>query len=247
MKNTYKAALLVALGLTSVMTAKADSGGHLMIGFTQSGQNTGANDLYYDLGSVSSFGTSQTWDLSSALSGANFDLNQVMWGAVGDSKNGDGQFANPHTGLVWLSDSSVPQNINGYSAFNSYDAPVNAGEQVITGAANTVSALGDNAMVAYDNANSWYSETVNPTLGTQLANVSGGANINQTGTGSIGLWQIQDDNSAPTQIGTLSFSGGNGNLTFSAAPVPEPTTASLIGGGALLLLALRRKFRCQHS
>ncbi|MES1180598.1 MAG: PEP-CTERM sorting domain-containing protein, partial [Verrucomicrobiota bacterium] len=30
-------------------------------------------------------------------------------------------------------------------------------------------------------------------------------------------------------------------------PVPEPGAASLIGGGALLLLALRNKFRRPHS
>lgn len=246
MKNSYKAALLVTLGLASVMTAKADSGGDLLIGFTQQGANSGHNDLYYDLGAVSSFTSGQTWDLSSALSGANLDLTQVLWGAVGNDQNGDSQFANPHTGLTWLTDSGTPQNQNGFAAFNLYGTAVNTIESVITGQANTVSTVGQNAQVAYDLATSWYSETVNPTLGTQLYNASGGADINQTGTGSIALWQIQNNNSAPTQIGTLNFDGSNGLLTFTATPVPEPASASLIGGGALLLLTFRNKFRRQQ-
>lgn len=246
MKNSYKAALLVTLGLASVMTAKADSGGDLLIGFTQQGANAGQNDLYYDLGAVSSFTSGQTWDLSTALSGANFNLTQLLWGAVGDYKNGDSQFANPHTGLTWLTDSGTPQNINGYSTFNSYGTVVNTIESVITGQPNTVSTFGQNALIAYNSDNSWYSETVNPTLATQLYNVSGGADINQTGTGTIALWQVQDNNSAPTQIGTLGFDSSNGTVIFTATPVPEPASASLIGGGALLLLAFRNKFRRQQ-
>lgn len=245
MKNMYKAALLVALGLAGVATAKADSGGDLLIGFTQQGANSGQNDLYYDLGAVSSFGSSQSWNLNSVLSGANFNLTQVMWGAVGDSLNGDGQFASPHTGLTWMTDLSTPQNINGYSAWQSYQTPVDTIRDTITGTANTLTTPGQNATVAYNVANSWYSESVSPSLGTQLYNVSGGANLNQTGAGSLGLWQIQDNNTAPTQVGTFSFNSSTGNLTYNA--VPEPTSTSLIGGGALLLLALRRKFRRQQA
>jgi hypothetical protein len=232
MKKTYKAVLLAIISVVCVTTVRADSGGNLLIGFTQSGANSSGNDLYYDLGQASALTNKQTWNLSSLLSAQGFTLSQVQWGVLGDYKNGG--TASKLTALTWAStgDGSSPLTINGSSAWNAYQTPINS--IITTVFDNSLTGAGDSGTCAYNYQNSWYSETVSPSLPTQWVNVGGGLVANVTGTNTPDiLWQVVDDNSNPTNIGSLMLNS-SGILTFSAPgsgtpPPPKIVSATRTG------------------
>jgi hypothetical protein len=241
MKTMYKAALLAALGLAGTMTVRADSGGDLLIGFTESGNNSTANDVYYDLGAVSSFTSGETWSLGSYLSAQGLSTSSVQWGVVGDLVNGG--TTTTKTALTWYSDSSAPSTINGNQAWKSFQSPINSIAGTVMGETAGTGSPGTSATDNYKDQNSWYSETISPTLGSQLYNLTGGATIDVTGVASDTLWQIVDNNSAATDLGSFSL-GTDGTLTYEAnSAVPEPNT--VIAGFGLLALcgvgALRNK------
>lgn len=234
MKNAFnsvlfRSALVAFIGLTGATNSKADSGGHLLIGITQSGANTTRNDVYYDLGPVSAFTNSIHWNLNSSLSAQGFNLSQIQWGVLGDSLNGDTQFKNPHTALLWYSDNNTPQTVSGYNQWSSMDTPIATIEQTITGVPNTVSTNGQHATILYTGAStgySWYDYTVN--FG-QWYNLTGGAEVNVKGTGTPeNLWQLTNDGSTPVLMGTITLNS-SGVLTFNtiANTPPQPKIVSI--------------------
>jgi hypothetical protein len=230
MKKTYKAVLCVIFGLAGVAAVRADSGGDLLVGFTQSGQNSTGNDLYYDLGAASSLTNGQTWNLNSLLAAQGFTLNQLQWGVVGDYVNGG--TATIKTALTWYSDSKTPNAIDGNQIWKEFQAPINSiAQSVLHETANTGSPNTSGADI-YSDQNSWYSETIDPTLGTQLYNVTGADPINVTGTNSPNmLWQIIDNNSSPTNTGSFILSS-SGVLKFNIVTVltnlpPQPRIVSV--------------------
>ena len=217
----FRSALIAAIGLAGANTLLADSGGHLLLGITQSGHNTTGNDLYYDLGPAASLTNGMTWDLSALLTAQDYTLSQIQWGVLGDSRNGDTQFKNPHTGLTWYSDGVTPQNLSGYAAFNSLQNWVDSVEQTVTGAANMVSTNGQNRAVYYSGTStpSWYELSITP---GSWYEATGRADVNVTGTGSSEkVWLIVNDDSAPTQIGTITLNS-SGVFTFSTIPNTPP-------------------------
>lgn len=219
MKSAYKIALATVLGLASMAKAKADSY-DLLVGFTvQSG-----NDLIYDIGPVSQLTDGKTWDLSSLLSG--YNLNNVQWGVVGDANSQDG--FNPQA--TWVTTGgSTPTLINGSSAFDYIQTPIDALEE--NSPFNGLSMPGQSATVSSSDQNSWNQQTINGTLPTQFFNAYGGAAgaPNLTGPASDTLWQVLDDNSAPTRLGSFTLSSG-GVLTFNVnAPTPPPPPPQILG------------------
>jgi hypothetical protein len=95
------------------------------------------------------------------------------------------------------------------------------------------------AILASENLDAWSSgignpTTVDSTIGTYMsfALVPGDHNINGNTDPIDG-----DQNQAP---GADANGYGGANLGF-IAPVPEPTTCALLGGGMMVLMALRRK------
>ena len=225
MKKIYTAALLAALGLTGAANVQAAGyTGHLIVGFTAAS----GNDLIYDLGNTSALTDGETWSsLTTLLLGSGYDLSTVKWGVIGD-KNVTGTYTSWST----ASPNPVPND----ATWNNIDIAVSSIYQNFSSA-----TAGTSLSIAYTDANSWNTQTVSPTLTTQYANVYG--NPNFMGGTTATLFQAVSDGSTPAPLGTFSFDSGTGVLTFNAAPVPEPGTMSLVGGGALLLLAFRNKFR----
>jgi len=234
MKSLYKGALLAALGLASVPMAQAAyPSGDLLAGFTVSS----GNDYIVDLGSVSSIlataasngggvngGGVDTWNLSSALS--SYTLSGVSWGVVGAK-------ASPYSAYITTAYGNTPNTIGNSTQ----------GNKVY----NAVGAIyADLGTPSSSDVNSWNSQTVNPSLGTQFLNVFDNPNVTGTssvnGVNSADFYSVLNDGSTETYLGNFSLSSG-GVLTLDA--VPEPTTCSLIGGVGMLLLTFRNKLRKQ--
>lgn len=226
MKKTFKNATLALLfGLGSLLTARAQVNGsyYLLVGFTQKGGNTGGNDLIYALGYPPDFTDGQTWNLSSLLSGQSFIITSAnfQWGAVGDAGSDFGIVPQ----LTWVTTSgTTPDSINGEASFNAITTPVNSMEQNFSGgfAANP----GDNLVISSANDNSWNGQTITAPNRTSLENVLG-YSPNQTSSGSLSLWQVADDNTAPMRIGYLTLNT-NGVLTFSSSLVATPPVPKIV-------------------
>jgi hypothetical protein len=242
MKNIYKAALTVVFGLATIGTLKASTGFDLLIGFTQQGANSGAADLYYDIGPVFSYpgqtglANGQTWNLSSVLTAQHFNLGgtNFQWGVVGDANSQDLQGTSyqgdPET--TWITTPGlIPGTINGDSAFAQRQIPVNAIENVFgDDGQTTFSSPGQSATVGATAYNSWNEETINGSQATQIINAYG-YSPNVVGTNGVAtLWQIFDNNSSPTNLGHFTLSAA-GILTFNTggiATAPRPLIVNII-------------------
>ena len=231
MNKLYKAVLLATLGLAGMATARAaDYNGDLLIGFTS---GTG-NDLIYDLGAASSLSDGQTWDLTSLLTG--YNLNTVNWGVIGDVN-----FGGVRTAWITTEGAATPNSIPSLAAWS----PIYLATKAIYQNFDTAGS-GQFQLVDSTFASSWNQETTINGLGNSGSYISNEGNPNVTGPTSANVFGMVANGSAPSLAGNFSLDN-TGVLTFSVSQVPEPGAASLIGGGALLLLALRNKFRRPQS
>ena len=225
MKTTSKVALVSAVALVAAASARAQTpyNGDLLLGFTaQSG-----NDFIIDIGAESSLGTSATFNLGSQLSG--FNLNTVNWGVVGD-KNSAG------VRTAWTTTSgSPPAALANATAWGNLDTPTKSIYQNFTTA-----GAGQTLTITASDDNSWNQQMINGALTTQYHNAY--QNPNLTGLGSLSLWGVVANGSAPTLLGTFALDS-MGNVTFTATPVPEPSTYGVLAGLGVLAVSLRRQLR----
>jgi hypothetical protein len=228
LKKTYRAVLLAALGLASLTTAQAAAyNGDLIVGFTsQSG-----TDLIYDLGAASSLFNGETWTLTPLL--LSYNLNTVNWGVIGD-KN----LAGVRT--AWTTTTGyTPNPVPNTTTWGNLDTAASS-------IYSNFGTAGAGQSISIDSAdqNSWNQQTIVGSLTTQYVNAYGNPNV--VGLTSDSFFSMVANGSSPTPLGNFSLDN-TGVLTFNAQPVPEPAAASLIGGGALLMLVLRSKFRRHQS
>ena len=221
MANSYKVALLAALGLAGAVTGQAATyNGDLLIGFTtQSG-----NDTIVDLGAVSSLYSGQSWDLSSLL--GSYDLNTINWGILGD-QNISG------TRTAW---STLGGVVSGTGTWNALDTAAKS----IYSNFGTAGA-GQSLVIISSDDNSWNQQTINGPGTSQYVNAWG--NPNGAGLVTETLYQMLANGSDPVAIGTFSLQS-NGMLVTT---VPEPATYSILGGAGLLLVSLRNQLRRKNS
>jgi hypothetical protein len=240
----YKAALLTALGLSSIATAQAGTT-DVLLGFNDLAGPSGAqNDYVIDLGAASQF-TTTTYNLhldgsfnsttfNTAFSADTSYLTDVAVGAVegysGSSPETLFQTGTPVSNLSGenlLVAASYAQSptIGKYASstaggWSYYIAQ--SPSQVSNGGQNPAGSLGNisgNPMVSLS------SGTVTLNLYEDI--YTGGRNGTVSGFSEIGTLAVD------VNAGTVIFNG--------ITPAPEPTTCALFGGGALLLIALRNK------
>ena len=252
-KLTVAALALTAVGFASTAASAqvVTSTGDLVLGFQLAGNPT---DLEVDLGSQSLFTPTAVLNLSSDLSvndltntfGANWTSGTsgtgVQWSVSGDVPgSGVSKYNLDVTSTVTLGSASG----TGANILKPYNVDIanlvtgGGGLSGATAAGTSVSALiGSQASPASGIANSYTSQE------PQIASLT--ANIEQTGAGSVDLFQYQaTSTSAGTVVDLGTFTlGSNGSLNFngiSATATPEPSAYALGICAALLFLVLRRR------
>lgn len=256
MKNTYKFALVAALGIATATGAQASD---LLLGFNDAaGPASAQNDLVIDMGSLSSYTTTAagvvangTYDAAlfnsfAAAFGSDPNYaNHVAAGAVGGSTTAGAaalvQTA-PKGGLpVWTSANSASflnaATAAGSPVIGEYSSAGPGGgaygwSQVIA-ASPTVQGNAPGGNLAGD--------SVNP-----MANLSGGVLVEalyaSTGSGSRGFTP-----SSWSELGTLTIDMNAQTITYIGVAVPEPSAYGLVAGAGLLVVALRRQVGLKKS
>jgi hypothetical protein len=182
----------------------------LLIGFTkQSG-----NDLIYDLGAASSLTNGQTWNLVSLLSG--YTLSTVNWGVIGDKQVSGLRYAWMTTDGTFL-----PIPVPSTSAWGKLNTATSSIYQNMSAA-----GAGQYVSIASSDDNSWNSQTINPSLTTQYANVQGNPNV--VGLTSDSYYSMIATNQPPQLAGKFTLAA-NGVVTFNtvANTPPAPTIVSI--------------------
>ena len=246
MKKIPQIALLAVLGLASITAAEAQN---LKLGFNDAAGLSGNNqkDYVIDLGSFATIKSDAianggTVNLSSYFSSSLFSsafgldgnaLNNVAAGVVG--RTGSSPFTLWQTSVLGLS--GAPSSAH----FNNASASVGG---VTFGVQLSTSQTGFTYLVA-----------ASPTaIGTDLAGNNVAAQTGNPmgqlvdGVLSIDLFSSYrvstlpgNDPTAWVNEGTFNIDAGAGTVSFTVTPVPEPTTYSLLCGGGVLVLLMRRK------
>jgi len=230
---------------------------NLYLGF-QNAAGSASSDYIINLGAASSIvGGYAPVDLTSAFSLGDFNSvlggsSSIYFGVVGGYNNATGP---SDIYLTQLRTGNLDQigTLQPNTAGSSVSALIT--KSGINGAVSTLNQLilptaGTGAL---DSSKSWenYIEPAN-TGSTFIGNT--GINPDSSiaisgGTGLLyeDLWSAAKNGSGSpgpyTYVGylALDINGASSSLIFTPAAVPEPATCSLIGGGSLLLLALRRR------
>jgi hypothetical protein len=264
MKNSYKVALLAALGIISATSGYAQyADGDLLLGFTSTGAN---KDYTFDLGQISSFtaneqlGSGISWSVFSSAFGA----NNVAVGAVGADTTGN---VDPSGGqTIWTSvlRSTQPVTSSGVAGSSTPSATSQLAMDAQTGDPGGVTqnpAVTQNGGTVVGNTwgdliatgvgtpgtlgSSWASGIHNPMVALGTGSAGGAVNLD--------IYTATDDNNVNTytyagdlQI-NITSSGASVIWDPTLAAVPEPTTYGLLAGFGLLAVALRNQFSRKNA
>lgn len=231
MKNSYKAALLAAIGLVSISAAQAQTytSGDLLVGFT-TGSGT---DLIYDLGQESALVNGETFSGLSTLLSSDFgSLSSVNWGVIGNGANS----GSPRTLWTTTAVGVTPATVQGNPKFSALNNDLGLLAENFAGA----TSAGQSATVSATASTSWNVVTTpNATLSTDYINEY--ENPNVVGANSAAFSQVLNNGSTPTLLGDFTL-GADDSFTFNTVSVPEPTTYGMIAAAGLLVVAFRNQF-----
>jgi hypothetical protein len=241
------AATALAASVQAQLPVSGYNPGDLLLGFTTP-SSTG--DLVIDLGSASQIGV-----------GSGLTLNLNDNGNVGMSAAAlTSELTTLYGGLGGLSFGVVGSKyVNAANNFVYSTVPQGDPAPIIANVGALKSSVALVATPIGDGSAAANSAIVNPGAGYGYSWTEG---IKGTGNGQWGKYGTDPNSTTPATFtsgsvvedlyaninGTESLVGSftffsDGNLAFSAASVPEPTTVSLLGGFGLLVLVLRRSAR----
>ena len=254
--------LAVAFMALLSQTAQAQyNNNDLILGFTQT---AAANDYIIDLGNANTAvgaNGSSVVDLSSLFSVSTF--NSTFSGGLGSGVN---------MGVVGGQQSIVGRDLYmtvqrgslGTPPVAGSTAPGNVGSTPMSSGVGDIAAMvnglplsvGGSTTIAQGNANSWLTQILGGPngQGTPSFVVDTGRNPMGQGLSSVRYEDLY--RGTPGSSGSMSYLGyftldtsGSGSLTFtpSVVAVPEPSTYSLVAGGGLLLVMLRRHVKSNHA
>jgi hypothetical protein len=256
MKKIYKAALLTALGLGSITSVQAST--DLLLGFNDAAGPTSAqNDYVIDLGLngatlvADATANNGTYDLSSLFNSSTFS---TAFGTDSSALN------NVCAGVVGGYTVSKPYLLYQTVAIGITPAALTAGSLVN----NAASAAQGVAIGEYaSTATSGWTDLVSVNATTPGSDISGTTVSGSTGISAVGnlsagvlsmeLWGNSRGSgfTAPANgwvdQGTFNINLNSGTVTFTVAPVPEPSTVGLVAVAGLLALPLCRKFTRRNA
>ncbi len=243
------------MGGTSAMAQFNYQNGDMLAAFGN-GATPGSKDVIVDLGSIANFQpgpATQSWDLSSYMSQFSGLSGSVYWAVLGANNPVLGTYnhavsqANTYTfwSTVGRSDVNV-QNaspavvgssaqhlaVNNIIAIGQTTSPGSASPGLITDLNPGVESVDVSAGIFSTAMNDPYNGNLQGSIGYNVLNY---------GAGVSDLFKNDPRSGATTTATYLgNFTLDNtGILTFS--PVPEPSTWMMIGSGAAVLLAFRRR------
>jgi PEP-CTERM motif len=249
MNKTIKTAVLASAGLALVSSSALAAGvsyadSDVLLSFTKVGA---ANDFIVDLGNVSAFSQTTSFDLSTKLfnsadllSAFGGSLSGVTWSVWA----GNGATGTAATYQSWLSSaSSTPWNNQTSPTIHTQDNNITSfGGQDIGGVSGVLVA---GSTTEYDVAQT--ATTSYHTYGGKIKNSFA------QGTTAIGdgvtfgtkayFTDIAVGSGPGTLLGdfTINATTGDGMWNGANSAVPEPATYGVLAGAGLLLLSLRRK------
>jgi hypothetical protein len=241
-KGQIKLALLVILELGAMATVQAQTAftytgtpqanneddnatynSDLILGFTA----TTGNDIEFDLGPASSLVSGDSWNLNSIL--GSFNLATVNWGVVDTS-----DISNTRLSYLTYNDAVNGDNLptigGGVGTWNA----INTANRTIYNNAFTSAGVHNAATIAASSPDSWNSETVNPTLGTQYQNEN--VNPNMVGEGAVDFWVQNEATGTDSVLGQFTLSA-SGVVTYKTNAVvvipPTPKIVSIVRTGGI--------------
>ena len=255
-KHLYLTAALAAAVLSgpSAMAQITYHNGDMLAAFGKAGSTV---DVVVDLGSISQFqqagaATINFAGVSSALTTTFGSTTGLYWAVFGANDTTSAPFdasvtqADPNT--IWATMARSNPNVQTVAqavSGNSGSQNNALGDIQIIGflAAGSGITLAPNIVSASSDAQ-WNGFTPQMTSASTSLNGDWSYNmLNVGGAGTADLYQSDPSSSVAAKMNYLgNFTlGSGGNFAFNAAPVPEPTTVALLGGGLVSLLAFRRR------
>lgn len=259
--NLKKLGAIVAFA-TVAFSAQAQTAGllDLVVGFKQTGA---ANNVMIDLGSVNNYtapGTYVIGNYASVLS-ANFTNWDTATGASGVNWGAAATWKDP-AGLVntqqwvtkqWTTAAGTLGVANSTPWASLANSQLNTGNTNISKAYTGLGSysVGAAETIAATNANSWSTALTNGAAFAQYTAASFNNLASRLATGETfsasDLYSIGNSSVSPGPVSATQFIGTfalfqNGDLTFTVAAIPEPSTyAALLGVATLGFAALRRR------
>lgn len=246
MKNSYKALLLAALGLSAATAAQAQglpSTSSVLLGFTDTATTaTAQNDYVLSIGTADQFNT--TANLSGSLSSSSLSagFGSVDTGYLNDVNVG--LYSGANSGTVFGLGSVTTfagVNVAGIKGAGSLVPTVDLGEYSAAQDSSTWTTV-----VEKDPATG-AGTSLTGSIAEDAGNIMGTVN---NGTVSLAVYQdvVSGTTRSPiytvTEEGTLTVDLNSDTWSFQGAnvAVPEPTTYGLLAGAGLLVVSLRRQF-----
>ena len=236
MKNSYKAILLAALGLSAVSTTQAQE---MLLGMTDTSGNASAhNDYVIDLGAYTQFtatatlgGSINAGTINTAYASVDSSyLNDVAVGAV--TGNNAPKFIYQTVGFT------SPLTASEIGSAGALVSTVAVGEYASS------STTGWSANVEADPSNvgnnNGISGSISGDTGFLMQNLSSGIVTETLFSATVsGLSTVHE-----STLGTLTVNLNNDTWSFNGAnaSVPEPATYGLLAGAGLLVVGLRNQF-----
>jgi len=256
MMKIPKIAVLAAVGLAGLTTAKAGTS-DLLLGFNDAaGPSAAQNDYVIDLGLsgnqlvAAANANSGTYNFSSLFNSTTFS---TAFSADANALN------NVAAGVVGAITGATPAYLFQTVVTGNTPAPVYYGQfktASVSAASPVAGEYGSSSTTGWT-----YFVAASPSAPGGASLITGGDVADQTGNPlgqlssgvvSLDLWQnTKTGNSTLSgwvDDGTLNINVNSDTISFTASPVPEPTDISLLGAGTgLLLIALRHKIKRQNA
>ena len=258
--TTTVAAMAIAAAFATT-SAHAQVAGDVILGFEEPGSGGSSNVYEVDLGSISQFSTSQTFDLSSSDLSTEFgsgwaSSSLLQFGLIGDTESssslslGSGTLAAKTIITSWNTFATAPTEKSSQTTAASYIQSLYNDVGNATPSAGSTSSLPAVDTTVTDSSGFAYFNKTDHNFAFGTGYATSDLDYNSDGSTSaptsavLDLYEVAQTSSgtAPgTLLGTFSLAG-NGNLTYSPEAVPEPSSYALVGFGALVLVwNLRRR------
>jgi len=259
--TTTVAAMAIAAAFATT-SAHAQVAGDVILGFEEPGSGGSSNVYEVDLGSISQFSTSQTFDLSSSDLSTEFgsgwaSSSLLQFGLIGDTESssslslGSGTLAAKTIITSWNTFATAPTEKSSQTTAASYIQSLYNDVGNATPSAGSTSSLPAVDTTVTDSSGFAYFNKTKSNFGfgagfaTSDLDYNSDASTPLPTSAVLDLYEVAQTSSSTAPgslLGTLSLnSSGDLAFTATAQAVPEPSSYALVGISLALFWVLRRR------